>query len=153
MKRIGIAGLFLIVAFALSGVAAGSASAAWECRAVLFGSYPLPPVYEGESCRGEIGLYIPGYKMVQVAGAKEIEAGVICALVEPGEGSLFDGSNCGASEKLEGKGEYERASAYEGPCAKAPAAPKEVAYWPDIGEVGNIRKELGSLPAFVLSVG
>jgi hypothetical protein len=153
MKRIGTAGLFLIMVFVLSGVAAGSASAAWECRAVLFGSYPLPSIHSGEQCRGELGLYIPGYKLVQVTGAKEIEAGVICALVESGEGSLFDGPNCGSSEKLEGKGGYEKASAEEGPCAKAPKLPdpEEVDYRPDVGEDGNIKEDLGPLPAFALT--
>lgn len=109
MKRIVITGLFLMMVFALSGVTAGSASAAYVCRGVIFGSYPLP-ANPGQQCEGNLGLYIPGFKLVLVTGAKEVESHVICALVEPEETSLYDGPNCGASEKHEGKGEYEKAS-------------------------------------------
>jgi hypothetical protein len=109
MKHFGVVGVLCVALFVLSGITASSASGAWICYEVSFfwlaGYGADGPV--GEQCA--MARAIPrfgGYDLFQTTGSKEIEPGVLCALVEAGEPSAFDGPNCGKAEEHEGTGEY-----------------------------------------------
>ncbi len=108
MKRIVIAGVLLVSVFALSGIATGSASAAYHClHARYFGQYDKDGP-RGAQCREY--LVIPllfNWDLFQTTGAKSIAVGQLCALVEAGEASLFNGANCGPEEEQKGEGKYE----------------------------------------------
>jgi hypothetical protein len=108
MKRIGIAGLLVVMAIAVSGVSAGSASAGGICLATFFGLYTNDSAI-GTQCKNNVIVSIPGWSLFRTTGSKEISPGLLCALVEAGEPSLYDGSSCGTSEEHHASGEYAKA--------------------------------------------
>lgn len=107
MKRITVASLLVLSLFALAGTA-GSASAAWHClTAKWFGQYDESGP-AGAQCQKY--LVIPllfNWDLFETSKGKEIGRDEICALVEAGEASLFDGPSCGSAEEHKGTGEYE----------------------------------------------
>jgi hypothetical protein len=107
MKRVTIAGVFVAV-LALSGLTAGSASAGWICLATFFGGYDRDGAI-GEQCQQPLIIVYTGWDLFQTTGAKEIAKGVLCALVEAGEPSLYSGSNCAPSEEKKGEGAFAKA--------------------------------------------
>jgi hypothetical protein len=105
MKRIGIAGLLVVIACALSAVGAGSASAAYTCMKVRW--FAWYHKFGSPQCE-ELAIIFAwkGWDLVDLVGALEPEPGVFCALVEAGSPSNYDGPKCGPSEEHEGKSEY-----------------------------------------------
>jgi len=107
MKRLDITSIAVVAVLALGGFATSSASASWECLATFFGQYKADaPI--GQQCK-EYGIFPIYSHDLFLTGGKEVETGVLCALVEAEEDSFYDGPNCGASEAHEGKGEYSEA--------------------------------------------
>jgi hypothetical protein len=108
MKRIGVTVLLLALTLALSGPSTGTASAALVCRKVNFFAWYYK---DGTPECEELAIVFAwkGWDLVE-SGGKEIEKGVVCALVESGAPSDYDGPNCGVSEEVEGKSEYVKAS-------------------------------------------
>lgn len=107
MKRLIMLALTCLVAgCALAGT--GSASAAYHCLATFWGQYKKDGAI-GEQCK-EYGV-IPVYSwdLYETKTATVIATGVLCALVEPPEISLYDGPSCGPSEEHKGEGEWSRA--------------------------------------------
>jgi hypothetical protein len=106
IKRSWAAVPILLAVLAISVIGSESASAAWRCLSSRFFGLFQRSAPVGQQCRvydrssGRYGLF-------QTAGATAIETGELCALVESDEPSLFDGSNCGASEEHKGESEYE----------------------------------------------
>jgi hypothetical protein len=114
MKRIGITGLFSVMVCILSGIAAGSASAAFHCLTTVLGGYRNDGATQ---CLNAAALPVfYGWDLFQTTGAKTIEPGVLCALVEAGEPSLYDGPNCEPSEEHKGESEYAKAFEERPPC-------------------------------------
>lgn len=105
MRRIGVAGLLVLIMFALSGVTAGSASATYVCRQVRW--FAWYHKFGSPECE-ELAIIFAwkGWDLVDVTGAKEIEPGVLCVLVEAGTPSDYDGPSCGKAEVHEGESEY-----------------------------------------------
>lgn len=118
MKRIGIAGLLVVVVFVLSGVTAGSASAD-VCRQVRW--FAWYHRFGSPQCE-ELAIVFAwkGWDLVDVTGAKEVEAGVLCVLVEEDAPSDYDGPNCGKAEEHEATSEYVKT---EGGCGDTEPEP------------------------------
>jgi hypothetical protein len=107
LHRLVIAGVFP-AAFVLSGLTSAPASGEWACLRGFIGGYSAPGG-AGEQCVGPAGFLVFGYNLYLINVPKEIAPGVLCALVEAGEVSLYDGSSCGASEEHKGESEYAKA--------------------------------------------
>jgi hypothetical protein len=110
MKRLIMLVLTCLVAgCALAGTGAGSASAtSYHCLATFWGQYKKDGAV-GEQCKEYGVLPIYSWDLYATNTAKAIATGVLCALVEPPEISLYDGPNCASSEEHKGEGEWDRA--------------------------------------------
>ncbi len=116
MKRMNLIGLALLAMFALSGLAAGTASAEHCTRVAVAGtgSYGRINPAVSNACEGK-GEAPLNYVKIDPPQQPTSEASVACAKVEPGEPSTFEDPAC--TKAKSGTGEYTK-----------------VIYEPEIGE-------------------